>query len=141
MPDRYRVVVRYQNQSIPIYVRSAKKPDVWRCPNGRRHPSNWTIRNTFQRLLLLIGPIAYNICLNSDFAEGSRNTPCPSNRTRYIASPSSIAKQIFVFRGTFFDPHCYKESTFQHMWWFFSKMGFFVEFQQRSTAAGNTFFS
>jgi len=85
--------IEHPSQVAPIFAGYATRCEVWHCPEGRRHPSDLPIPNAFHRLLPLVGLIGNSICPNLSFGymEGVSNTRCPSNSTRYTASPSSDA--------------------------------------------------
>jgi len=84
--------VGHPNQVALIFAGYATRREVWRCPDGRRHPSDLPISDAFHRLLPLVGLIGNSICSNLSFGcvEGVR-TRCPFNSTRYTASLSSDA--------------------------------------------------
>lgn len=68
-------VVRHYHKSVPISAGSAKRRDVWRCPDERRYPSDYSVPDAFHRLTRLIYPVRNRTCVNStfDFSEADRN--------------------------------------------------------------------
>jgi len=115
--DRVNIVgeVGHPSQVTPIFAGYATRREVWRCPDGRQHLSDLPIPDYFHRLLPLVGLIGNSICpnLSSGCVEGVRNTRCPSNPTRYTASPFSDADRLLerliaayiVFLKIFSVPH------------------------------------
>jgi len=104
--------VGHLSQVAPIFAEYATRREVWCCPDGRRHPSDLPIPDAFYRLLPLVGLIGNSIRSNLSFGcvEGVRNTRCPSNPTRYTASPSDgplerLMVAHIVFIKIFFVPH------------------------------------
>lgn len=87
-------VVRHPCQVLTISAKFAKRHEVWCCLYERQHPSDWLIPNAFHWLLPLIGPSGNGNCLNSNFAKIACNTQCPSNNTKYIASPLDANKDL-----------------------------------------------
>jgi len=90
------VRIGHPSQVAPIFAGYATRREVWRCPDGRRHPSDLPISDAFHRLLPLVGLIRKSICpnLSSGCVEGVRNKRCPSNPIRYTASSSSDADRL-----------------------------------------------
>lgn len=58
-------VVGHPRQSVPISTRSEKSCEIRCCADGRQCPSNWSILDAFQQLLLLIGPTGNSTCVDS----------------------------------------------------------------------------
>lgn len=86
---------------------AAKRCNIWRCPDGRKHRSDWPILDAFHQLLLLIDQIVEYV---SEFTEGAHNTQCLYNPIRYTTSPSLDEDQLLkclivahlILLGTFF---------------------------------------
>jgi len=80
--------IGHPSQVASIFAGYAMRREIWRCPDGRRHPSDLPIPDAFHRLLPLVGLIGNSICpnLSSGCVEAVRNTRCLSNPIRYTAS-------------------------------------------------------
>lgn len=137
-------VVEHSSQAVLISARFLKRHQVWHCPNGRWHSSDWAIPDAFHQMMPLISSTGNSTCLKSmsDFVVAHKFS---SNPTRYTTSPSSSTDWLlewlvvdhFIFYTTFSVPHCCKRSIFLCLWMFISKMNFvFIAFEQ-TIADGN----
>jgi len=79
---------KLSNRVLSIFDKSSQMCAVWRCRDGRRRLSYWSILVTFSRLLGIIFPINsrdYNQLF--DRAAATRSERFLSNSTTHTASP------------------------------------------------------
>lgn len=58
-------VLEHLKQAVPISDGSVNRRELWHCPDGKRHPPEWSMPNVFHRLQALIDQTCKCASLNS----------------------------------------------------------------------------